>query len=72
METLSAQVEYNIVGVLQNHTISGGETLRKISLRYYGSKELFTYIVQYNSDIIKNPDNVPIGTVIKIPKLKQK
>lgn len=72
METLSAQVEYNIVGVLQNHTISGGETLRKISLRYYGSKELFTYIVQYNSDIIKNPNNVPIGTVIKIPKLKQK
>ncbi len=72
METLSTQVEYNIVGVLQNHTISGGETLRKISLRYYGSKELFTYIVQYNSDIIKNPDNVPIGTVIKIPKLKQK
>lgn len=63
---------YKIVGTLQTHTIQIGETLRKISLKYYGTKELFFYIVQYNQDVIKNPDNVPVGVVIRIPELRQK
>lgn len=68
----SSKEEYEMIGTLQEHTISSGETLRKISLKYYGTKELYFYIVRYNSDIIKNPDNVPVGTVIKIPELRQK
>jgi nucleoid DNA-binding protein len=68
----SSKEEYDMIGTLQEHTISSGETLRKISLKYYGTKELYSYIVRYNSDIIKNPDNVPVGTVIKIPELRQK
>jgi len=69
---LSPKEDYEIVGILQNHTICSGETLRKISLKYYGTKELSSYIVRYNQDVIKNPDNVPVGTIIKIPELKQK
>ncbi len=69
---LSPTEEYEIQGVWLKHTVRSGETLRKISLKYYGTKELYGYIVTYNELIIKNPDNLPIGSVIKIPKLKQK
>lgn len=70
--SLSPEADYEIAGILRNHTICSGETLRKISLKYYGTKELSSYIARYNQDVIKNPDNVPVGTIIKIPKLKQK
>ena len=49
-----------------------GETLTKISLRFYGTKALWPYIVKYNRELIKNPDNVPSGVTIKIPDLIRK
>ena len=30
---------------------------------------MWPYLVTHNVDVIKNPDNVPIGTTLKIPKL---
>ena len=42
------------------------------SLRFYGTKALYPYIVKHNPDVIKKPDNVPAGTTIKIPKLVKK
>lgn len=65
-------VGYEIVGTETSYTIKDGETLTKISLRFWGTKSLWPYLVKHNSDVIKNPDNVPYGTVIKIPKLKKK
>ena len=32
----------------------------------------FSGIVKHNPGVIKNPDNVPYGTTIKIPKLAKK
>ncbi|MDO4164544.1 MAG: HU family DNA-binding protein [Bacteroides sp.] len=63
---------YTIVGTQATHTVKSGETLTKISLDYYGVKGLWSYIVKHNPDVIKNPDNVPYGTTIKIPKLAKK
>ena len=65
-------VNYKIVGTKATHTIQEGETLTKVALRFYGTKALWPYIVKYNSDVIKNPDHVPYGTVIKIPELEKK
>jgi nucleoid DNA-binding protein/LysM repeat protein len=63
---------YNIVGTLTTHTIRSGETLTRIALRYYGTKSLYPYIISYNARVIKNPNSVPLGTVLQIPELEKK
>lgn len=65
-------VGYTIVGTETTYTIKEGETLTKVALRFYGTKALWPYIVKHNQSVIKNPDNVPFGTKIKIPKLVKK
>lgn len=62
-------VSYKISGTKTTHTVKEGETLTRVSLRFYGTKDLWPYIVQHNRDIIKNPDNVPYGTILRIPEL---
>ncbi|MBK5720415.1 HU family DNA-binding protein [Dysgonomonas sp. Marseille-P4677] len=47
--------------------IESGHTLRNISLKYYGNKSFWVYIYEENKDVIKNPNNVPIGTKLIIP-----
>lgn len=62
---------YIITGTKTTHTIKEGETLNKVALHYYGTKALWPYIVKHNPGVIKNPDNVPYGTKIKIPELSK-
>ena len=63
---------YTITGTKTTHTIKKGETLTKVSLRYYGTKGMWPYIVKHNPNVIKNPNAVPYGTKIKIPELTKK
>lgn len=63
---------YTITGTETKYTIKPGETLTKVSLRFYGTKALYPYIVKHNRDIIKKPNSVPVGTTIRIPKLVKK
>jgi len=65
-------VKYTIEGTETTYTIKEGETLTRVALRFYGTKALWPYIVKHNPKVIKNPDNVPYGTTIKIPKLVKK
>ena len=71
-ETLADTVEYEMTGTLSTDTIRLGDTLAKIAYKFYGNRKLWPYIVIYNKKTIKNPDNVPIGTVILVPELKAK
>ena len=61
---------YEIVGTQEEHRMRSGETLRGLALRYYGSKDFTVYLVVYNK--IANPDLVPEGMLLKIPKLRLK
>ncbi len=63
---------YKIVGTKTTYTIKEGETLTRVALHFYGTKALWPYIVKHNPEVIKNPDNVPYGTTIKIPELVAK
>ncbi len=65
-------VNYEIVGTETIYTVKEGETLTRISLRFYGTKALWPYIVKHNADVLKNPNNVTSGTTLKIPKLIKK
>ena len=65
-------VSFVISGTKAIHAIAAGETLTRIALRYYGTKNLWPYIVKHNPVAIKNPDSVPLGTVIEVPELIRK
>lgn len=60
---------YKITGTKTSYTIKEGETLTRVSLRFYGTKAMWPYIVKHNPNVIKNPNHVPYGTTIKIPEL---
>ena len=46
-----------------------GSRLTLISKKYYGARDFWVYIYEANKDIIPNPDIVPKGTMIRVPKL---
>lgn len=72
VEVYEKNKQYDIVGTKATYTIQKNESLSDVSIKFFGIKELWPYIVKHNSDVIKNPDNVPFGTAIKIPKLTVK
>ena len=65
-------VEYQITGNQGSYTLKPGESLVRVALKFYGNKKLWPYLVKHNKAIIKNPDNVPVGTTIQIPQLTPK
>ena len=69
IEYLSDEVAYRISGTIETYTITKGSTLSKVAYRFYKNRKLWPYIVMHNKDIIQDPNNVPIGTVLRIPAL---
>lgn len=51
----------------RTYTVQPGETLSRIAKRLLGSENRWREIVDLNKDVIKNPDNVTAGTVIRVP-----
>ncbi|WP_165155087.1 HU family DNA-binding protein [Parabacteroides sp. ZJ-118] len=47
--------------------IKHGDRLTVIALEYYGNKLFWVYIYQHNKAVIRDPNNIPIGTAIEIP-----
>jgi len=60
METLPA-------GGFKEYKIGKNETLQKISQKFYGTTKKWITIYNYNKDVLKGPDKVRVGQVIKIP-----
>jgi len=54
---------------IASERIKEGSRLTIMSKRYYGNKDFWVYIYEANKDKIMNPDNIAIGTLIRIPKL---
>jgi hypothetical protein len=57
--------------VLASVTIGEGQSMVNLAKKYYGHKDFWVYIYEANRDKIANPDQVSVGTVLKIPKLPQ-
>lgn len=49
------------------YTIEKGDTLQKISNKFYGCYSKWTVIYAANKNKIKSPDSLVVGMVIKIP-----
>ena len=48
-------------------TIRSGVFLTTLARKYFGHKAFWVYIYEENKDVIKNPNQVPIGTRLTIP-----
>lgn len=61
--------KYRITGTRRTYEMKPGDYLTRIALREYGDQELARYIIVHNN--FPDPDNVPIGAVIKLPEVEE-
>ena len=47
------------------HVLQRGESLTRISQKYYGTKDSVRAILRVNT--FNDPDNLPVGAVVKLP-----
>lgn len=55
--------------LIATEKIVSGSRLARMSERYYGKSDFWVYIYEANQNRIPNPDNIPSGTLIYIPKV---
>lgn len=60
-ETISAQ------GPLEKYTVQKGDTLQKISEKFFGTTKKWTKIYDVNRDVLKGPNKIYPGQVINVP-----
>ncbi|MCM8756788.1 MAG: LysM peptidoglycan-binding domain-containing protein [Candidatus Omnitrophica bacterium] len=51
------------------YTVAEGDTLQKISSKFYGTTKKWYLLYEENKDVLKGPDKVYPGQKIKIPNL---
>ena len=49
------------------HRVASGENLSQISLKYYGDRRHWQQLYESNKDMIRDPDVLPPGTMLRIP-----
>lgn len=62
-----ALMPVNTQTVTPTYTVVKGDTLSKIAKEIYGKASLWRMIYEANRDVVKNPDRIQIGWVLKIP-----
>jgi nucleoid-associated protein YgaU len=53
----------------QTYVVQKGDTLSAIAKRHYGDATKWKAIHKANSDLIKNPDLIHVGWILKLPIL---
>jgi nucleoid-associated protein YgaU len=51
----------------QTYTIIDGDTLQGLSQHYLGRADRYMELFQYNRDVLRSPDELPIGAELRIP-----
>ncbi|APS38018.1 MULTISPECIES: peptidoglycan-binding protein LysM [unclassified Salegentibacter] len=54
------------------HTVERGENLSKIAKEHYGDANKYTVIFEANKPMLKDPDKIFPGQVLRIPRLDKK
>lgn len=54
---------------IASERIVQGSRLARMSERYYGTSDFWVYIYEANMDRFDDPDQIPTGSLIRIPKL---
>lgn len=51
----------------QTHTVVDGDTLQNLAQHYLGRADRYMELFQYNRDVLRNPEVLPIGAELRIP-----
>jgi nucleoid-associated protein YgaU len=51
----------------RTHTVVAGDSLSRISQRYYGTPGRWQDIYRANQDQLRNANSLPIGLVLQLP-----
>ncbi|MDR1879705.1 MAG: HU family DNA-binding protein, partial [Tannerellaceae bacterium] len=57
----------DIPDILATVKVRKGDRLNLLALDYYGHKDFWVYIYQYNKSLLDDPDNLPVGVKLQIP-----
>ena len=66
---IKADIKVSEEKIYHIHKVEKGETLSKISKKYYGDANKYQEIFKANTDKLKNPDLIQIGQELVIPKI---
>ncbi len=53
---------------VRTHVVQEGETLSSIAAKYYGSGAAYGRVFAANRDVLRTPDRVKLGMVLKVPE----
>ncbi len=68
ISTVKDEVEAEDGGAVSKfHEVVSGDTLGKISKQYYGKSSLYMRIFDANKPMLKNPDKIYVGQMLRIP-----
>lgn len=59
-----------VQGVSRTHVVQAGETLDKISLKYYGTRHKWNEILEANKSVLSDPRKLYPGMKLTVPALK--
>ena len=59
------------VETFQFYTIQKGDSLSKIAKKYYGDAMKYPVLFEANREVIKNPDLIYPGQVVRVPKINK-
>lgn len=65
---VGANIKVKDTSVYGRYTVQKGDTLSKIAERVLGKANRYTEIFENNKDVLKDPDLIHPGQVLKIPK----
>ena len=66
-ETYETEPVSKACGTFENYTVQKNDTLQKISKKFYGTTKRWNKIYQANQDVLKGPNKLYPGQVLKIP-----
>ena len=64
---IEADIQVNITDYFHKHTVASGDTLGKISKKYYGKAGKYMTIFNANTDILKDPNMIYPDQELTIP-----
>ena len=67
-EEVEADIKVANTDIHGQYTVKGGDSLSRIAKYIYGDASAFTKIFEANRDILKTPDVIHPGQVLKIPR----
>ena len=65
--TVETPTQQTTTKLLDKIILEEGNRLTLIAEKYYGHKVFWVYLYEANKTRIKNPNNIPVGTLIEIP-----